>query len=435
MVLKKNICLFRLTVFVLLISIFLVPCLYGQTSADGIDDHIFKIAVIGPSDEVFIWWGHAALFVEHTRWKTSWTYDWGIFTYPSESFVKDFIKGQVQYSVESSSPDIQNYIKEDRDIIVYTLDLDKKAKEIMLSYAKNKVLPENRNYDYHEFLDNCSTGVRDILDLGLRGQFKAAFDNVPGRLTFRQHVKRFIWFRLFPEWLLDFLMGQDLDRQITPWEEMFLPVEIGRNIVDFKYIDEFGKERKLVSSVEIINSSKTRQPILNEPLDTKIFFFIAGLIIMAFVFFIRTLRKRYFRFYRILWGIIQSILGLFFGSAGCILFWGLFLMNNDYIQQNINIFFVNPLLLIIVPLGILTAINKSFRINPDRILRLLWTYVFAAGSVTEILKVLPFFYQQNQNVSGFVLPIAFAFSIIPENIYKLKPLFRKLRKRFSRGRR
>jgi len=210
-------------------------------------------------------------------------------------------------------------------------------------------------------------------------------------------------------------MGRDLDRQITAWDEMFLPVEIARNIADFKYLDDYGAERRLVSFTEISNSSKDRTPVLNRDLVTWPFFLTIGLICAALLLFLDSRRKKYLRL-RVLWGPIQSILGLILGLSGCVLTLGLFFMNNDYIQQNINIFFVNPLLLLIVPLGILCAINNSFLLNTEKCLRVLWSYVFIAGSITMLINILPFLNQQNQSVYGLILPIAFALSGITEKI-------------------
>jgi hypothetical protein len=309
-------------------------------------------------------------------------------------------------------------LEDDRDIVIYYLNLDRHAKRTMLSYLENKVLPENRYYEYHEFRDNCATGVRDIINLGTGGQFKAAFDSIPGRFSYRQHVLRYTWFRPVSEWLLSFIMGQNLDEEISVWDEMFLPVEIARNIENFIYIDEFGKERKLVSSVELLYSSKYRPPVLHQPLNTWPFFLIAGLSMMGFFFALKSRQKKFPLLYRIVWGVSQSFLGLFFGIIGLVLFFGMFLMNNDYFQHNFNIFFVNPILLLIVPLGILSALNKSFLFNPDRGLRIIWTYVFITGSLIALLKILPFFFQQNQSVYGLILPIAFALSNVPEKLCK-----------------
>jgi hypothetical protein len=396
------------------------------------DDMVFKMAVYGASDEIFIWWGHAALIVEHTRWNYSWVFDWGIFTYPSDNFLKEFINDNVQYKCESGSLYFGSYIDEDRDITVYTLNLDRDAKEAIFAYAENNVLEENCYYDYHEFKENCSTRIRDILNLGTGGQLKAAFDSIPGRMSLRQHVQRYTWFRPASNWFAGFLMGQDLDRQITPWDEMFIPIEIARNIVDFSYIDSTGTERRLVSSVEVINSSKTRPPIINEALVIWPFTLGLGLLISALFFYVTHLSKKYPRTGRIFLSISQALLGLFLGASGCVLFLGLFLMNNDYIQQNINILFINPLLLLTVPLGIMSAINKPSRIlpirgaiSPERCLRFIWTGVFILCGISMLAWILPFFNQQNQSVVFMITPVAFSLSLVPELVLKLSNTLKK----------
>jgi hypothetical protein len=403
------------------IGLFLILALvcssvYGQ-DFDETDNLLFKIAVYGPSDEIFIWWGHAALIVENIRWNYSRVYDWGIFSYPSDNFLKDFLREEVRYKSIVGPIDMDEYIEEDRDITVYTLNLDRNAKKIILAYAENDVLPDNCFYDYHEFRDNCSTRIRDIIDMGTEGQFKTALDANPGRFSIRQHIRRYTWNRPFSDWFLCFLMGQNLDEKSTPWDEMFLPVEVARNIVDFAYTDNNGIERQLVSSVEIIYSSKKRQPILNEPLTTWPLALAVGIIVAALLFSVKVLGRKFPRSGRILLGVSQSLLGLFLGGSGCVLVFG-YLMNNDYIQQNANILFVNPLLLALVPLGILYATmnqkNEARRLFIERCLFILWTYVFIAGGITVLMRILPFFYQQNQSVQGLILPVAFALSNFPE---------------------
>jgi hypothetical protein len=380
-----------------------------------------------------IWWGHAVLIVENTRWGYSRVFDWGIFSYPGDTFLWDFVNNRVRYKCTVDIASMNMYIEEDRDITIYTLDLDTEKKEAILNYAENNVLSENCFYSYHEFRDNCSTRIRDIIDIGTGGQLQALYANTPGRFTIRQHIRRFTWFRPFSDWFLAFLMGQDLDEPITVWDEMFLPVEIGRNLVDFHYTGIAGSERKLVSSVEIVNSTRNRPPILNKPLRQWPVHLMASMMVVVFIALITILRKKKPIAGRILWGITQSLLGLFFGISGCVLVFALFFMKNDYFQQNSTVLFINPLLLAAVPLGILAAMNKTWYIMPEKCLRILWTYVFIAGVFTLLIKISPAFFQQNQNVHAIILPIACALSIIPERrsqfflmIEKIRALMRSL---------
>jgi hypothetical protein len=378
---------------------------YGQTAAARpSDDLVLKVVVYGPSDEIFIWWGHAALIVENTRWGYSRVFDWGIFSYPSDNFLQDFLNNRVQYNSAVEFLDFQPYIDEDRDITVYTLDLEADQKERILAYAENNVLPENRYYNYHEFRDNCSTRIRDIIDLGTGGQFREWAAGMAARFSVRQHIRRFTWFRPAWDWFIDFLMGQDLDASITIWDEMFLPVEVGRHIVDFSYTDSAGASRRLVRSVEIFNSSRERPPILSAPQRRWPGDLLLGMLPAALVPGLRIMRKKKPLAGQIAWGVFQGLVGLALGILGFVLLYARFFMKNDYVQQNINLLFINPLLLAAAPLGMFTAVRRS--IKPEKFLKVLWICVAAAGLLSLLLRVLPFFSQQNQATLALVLPAA-----------------------------
>lgn len=378
----------------------------AQTTLDRTADLLFKIAVYGPSDDIFIWWGHTALLVKNTRWGFTRAFDWGLFSYPSDNFLLDFIKGRVTYRSGVGLLFESDFIEEDRDMVFFTLNLDAAGREAVLNFAEEMTLPENRYYDYHEFLDNCATRIRDIINLGTGGQFKEHFSNTPGRFTYRQHVRRFTSLRPLADLGFDFIMGLDLDRPISAWEEMFLPVEIGRNISDFSFIDSYGNERALVKSVEIRNASLNRQPVLNKPLTVWPLHLVFGLILAFALLFVKKMRVKFPLAGRIVWGVSQSILGLILGIAGCALFFMLFILHNSFTEQNINILFINPLLLAALPLGILAAIGKVRCLQPERALRILWAYVFIAGFFTIIAGLIPAFNQQNQSTLALILPAA-----------------------------
>jgi hypothetical protein len=90
-----------------------------------------------------------------------------------------------------------------------------------------------------------------------------------------------------------------------------------------------------------------------------------------------------------------------------------FFTNHDYTYHNINIIYINPLLFAAVPLGILYARgSRGGRFPPERLLRILWAYVFLGGALTLALRLLPGFYQQNQVTLALVLPFAFTLGFL-----------------------
>jgi hypothetical protein len=378
---------------------------------------------MGPGDELYFWWGHLAIVVEDPARGEKRLYDYGVFSFDSEDFFTNFAFGRMLYLTARSPADrvFQRYVADNRDITLYTLDLDADKKEAVYDFLEWNIRPENRNYWYHHFRDNCVTRVIDILDEVIGGQFYAKFGNAPGRFTLRQHVRRHTWFSPLWDWLLCFLMGQDIDRPTTMREEMFLPSEVGRNIAGFTYIDEEGRERKLVSNIEVLNKAVNRPPVLETPRKQWPRELALGLGIAAGLLVIMRVRRRRERLGHILWGLSNALLGLFFGLAGSLLFFLTFFTNHDYTWHNANVIFINPLIFAAVPLGFLAAFSrkplKAFFC--EALLRGVWTFVLLGGLVSMLIKLSPAYFQQNQVTLALVLPFAAVLSFAPDAARRL----------------
>jgi hypothetical protein len=399
---------------------FLLCCFLGGSaalfSADAPQRSV-KLVVYGPSDEIFIWWGHAAIIVEDGD-GAAFTYDWGIFDYPGDDFLTAFFQDQVRYRSAKSYTryDLESYFAEDRDIVVYTLDLDEPGKEAIIRYAEENILPENCWYDYDDFTDNCSTRIRDLIDLGTGGQLRVWAENEKGRFSFRQHIRRFMAFHPWVDWYTGFLIGRKLDREITVWDEMFLPVELGRHIGDFSFVDADGQTRKPVSHVELLNRSKNRPPVLNAPPGELGRSFIAGVFIALFFVWVRTTRHdRLKKPARIISAILQSAAGFFFGLSGLAALLAPVFAGNEYLAHNNNVLFMNPALFLALPLGVLSATGKSIRFGKkvfpaDKALGVLWAYMLLAILAALFLNLFPSLRQANGSAVLFSLPIALAFT-------------------------
>ena len=387
------------------------------------DNLTLKIAIMGPGDELYFWWGHIGLLVEDNKTGQSWFYDWGVFSFENENFFVNFALGRLIYScvASRSEPNINSYIKHNRDVTLYTLDLPADKKDAVMRLAETNMLPENRDYFYHHFRDNCATRIRDIIDIAVDGQFKAAYGDAPGRYTLRQHVRRHTWFSPFFDWVLNLWMGQDIDKPITVWDEMFLPSEIALRINEFSYVGSDGDDKPLVSTAEILNLSKNRPMVLETPRrqwprELLVSILFSGAILL--LYFQRGKLKKF----RVIMGLIQSLLGLFFGIAGSMLLFMSFFTDHDYTYHNSNIFFVNPLFLALIPLGLLFAFSKNEKkyFVVTRLIRAFWAYVILGGLLAMAIKLFPAFYQQNQVDLALVMPIAFSLVFINIMLGKMK---------------
>ena len=379
---------------------------------------------MGPGDELYFWWGHIALIIDDSDIVQSRFYDYGLFSFESENFFYNFAIGRLIYScgVSSSDANLAGYIETNRDITIYTIDIPPGKRIEVMDFAQINILPENRDYNYHHFRDNCSTRIRDIIDLATDGQFYEQYGQTPGRYTLRQHVRRHTWFSPPVDWILNFWMGQVIDTPITVWEEMFLPSEVARCMENFYYTDSKGERRKLVESVETFYKSHDRPVVLDVPRKQwprELFFSIVLSAIFCFFFF---LQVKNHNIGRILAGSSMSFAGFVFGFASLLLYFLNIFTNHDYTYQNYNMIFATPLLLAVIPFGIRYAVTKE----ADKltfynlILRIIWLLVVLGILISMAIKLFPPFYQKNLTDQMLFLPIALVFTFHPAGLKEIK---------------
>ena len=381
------------------------------------DDLVVKVAIFGPGDKVYSWFGHNALIIDNTNTRESRFYNYGLFSFNDENFFRDFIFGRMLYSSGAfpTGIGIVDYVSQNRDVVLYTLDLPAEKREEIKEFAETSILPENKDYLYHIFRDNCSTRIRDIINIATDGQFWNELGEKPGRFTFRQHARCYIWFSFFWDWTLNFLMGRDVDRPVTVWDEMYLPLEVAHQIMDFNYRDAYGFSHKLVSDVETVYLSQNRPVVLKVPQRHWSTILAFSLIISLFICLLFLLQAKKPVAGQIGLGICYSVFGLCFGLAGFLLFFTNFFTNHDYTFHNANLLFCNPIILITVPFGIRYALSKNYnkRLFPETLLRMVW-FLMIIGVIISI-----FVRQDGLTAKILILPIAIVFSLEPIGLKKI----------------
>ena len=428
----KNKTLQRVAIFILLAiaAICALPAQAGLPAQADMpaqeepgDELTIKIAVMGPGNELYFWWGHIGLMINNARTGQSRFYDYGLFSFDNDAFFFNFAFGRLWYSsgVTPSGYNIATYLYSNRDVVLYTLDLPPEKREEIRQYAERSILPENRDYLYHHFKHNCTNPILSMIDIATNGQFKERYSKEPGRFTLRQHVRRHTWFSPFFDWVLSFWMGQDIDTPITVWDEMFLPGEIARCISEFEYVDSNGVSRPLVLEKEVINRARNRPPVLEFPRrqwPRELALSLFAALVLGALFF---LQSRSPAAGQVALGITHSLLGLFFGGVGLLLFFMSTFTSHDYTYHNANLLFANPLLLIAFPLGIRYAVSRNYnsRLRSEFILRLLWLLVVLGIFASMLIKLTPWYWQDNLTDQMLMLPIALVLSLEPAGLRRM----------------
>lgn len=186
------------------------------------------LVTYGPGDIYWQRFGHNALWVRDTDRGLDHTFNFGFFDFEQENFFLRFLQGRMLYfsAAQPVRKEFAQYQSEDRSIRVQRLNLDASQKETLIDYLVVETAPDNREYLYHYYRNNCSTRVRDAIDLALGGKLEAETRSLPASGDWRDHTRRLtsgdFWLYLG----LEVGLGSPADREISLWDEMFIPSEL-----------------------------------------------------------------------------------------------------------------------------------------------------------------------------------------------------------------
>ena len=400
---KKLFLITTTLLFILLHFNFLFSQAFPQ-SEDGSNLQI-KLVTIGPGSELVNWWGHNAVIVEDTVTEESYFYNYGLYSF-DENFIYNFVKGRLIFEVGAFRTDsaIKYYTGENRTIRIQTLNLSPQKRLDIARKLEDNIKPENRQYLYHHYLDNCATRIRDLIDRELDGQLRA-YTSVPSTMTLRQLTRRFTHDNYIWTWLLMFPMNDSIDKPIQRWDDMFLPSEMEKIFKEFSYRDSNGQVKPIVLNEETVYQAKGREPIPDSPPNYIYFTLLISLIVSGLVLFSAKLDQKGKPF---LFGLLNILIGLFAGLLGMFLTLVSLFTDHTITYYNENLFLTNPISLLIPILGIAYLLRKKWS---EKWLRNIWYLQLVLGVLLLILKLLPPFDQDNSLALATFMPVYLAFAL------------------------
>lgn len=190
------------------------------------------LMTMGPGSEVWERFGHNAIWVRDSVQQRDLVYNYGTFDFRDPNLVPHFAMGRPVYWLGVGDLDgtLREYAARERDVQIQELALPPaKRAEIALRLAEN-ARPDQRSYVYDYYRDNCSTRVRDLLDLVLGGTLHQATVGKPADGTLRWHTHRsLVNDKLMYIGILAAL-GPMVDQPLDQWGEMFLPQKLQEHL-------------------------------------------------------------------------------------------------------------------------------------------------------------------------------------------------------------
>ena len=192
------------------------------------DEATISVITVLPGTEIHALFGHTAIRVFDPSTGLDAVYNYGTFDFSDPLFVPRFIHGQMDYvlSVHGFRSAVEYYRdRERRPVIVQELNLEPHEVQDVYDRLRINALPENREYRYDFFFDNCSTRPRDVIEETL-GRKLSYRDDTFAEQSFRDMLAPYLAGQPFLRAGINVLLGSPADRIATTRETMFLPIDL-----------------------------------------------------------------------------------------------------------------------------------------------------------------------------------------------------------------
>lgn len=370
-------------------KIFTILFFFSTVLAAETKDYVISVLTMGPGSSLSDSFGHSAIRVQDKSKNYDLVFNYGVYDFNDPNFYSNFIKGYLNYSLGVSYyKDFKSsYISNNRSIKEQVLllpdVLNKKIADRLIFNSK----PENKNYRYDYFSNNCSTIIKDIIDESLI-DYDYENDYIvenKGKNTYRNLIYENINKNSWGSLGIDICLGSYIDQEIDVKKNTFLPEYLFEylNSSYYKHPD-LSNKIKLVKKNNFINYENKEFQNLNSNnlFYSPLFIFI---IISIFLLFLslRDLNNKAIHL------ILQST-HIITSAIGFLLLFLWFFTDHFTSAYNYNLLWANPLNIILI----FKSINKKWKIALLKLL-LLSLALIVLHSITNVqvfnISLYPFF--------------------------------------------
>ncbi len=369
-------------VFLSLFIVFSSLSLRAETTylppADPTDYRLDLITIVPSDVDVFSLWGHTALRIYSPENPSMdlW-FDYGHFVF-DRIFLYRFLRGIPDFYVAAAMFDknLSFYFKTKRRIYSQQIYASNAEIKTILDILLVAQLPENRNYAYEHFTNNCTTQIRDILNTHLL-ENQLYVKNVKkneGR-TFRKSSMEPLIPSFYARYLIKGVLGKYTDAPISEWDHMFLPMGLMNGLEQLRKTQ--GKTSKIAPITLLTENENTHGNIIINHAGNMndwylgLFMFFVTLLVLYGGIFARILswispkqiakytflfKGRAYRYYNnFLWTTSLMLMGIF----GTVIYLLSFFTNHYTTFTNTNVFFFTPFLFLFLLLRLFLTLLKE----------------------------------------------------------------------------
>lgn len=362
------------------------------------------LITIGEGAQYYEKFGHNALWFSDPARSVDIAYNWGTFDFNEPGFLRRLLIGDTRYWVDGVPAQLllDFYRQYDRTVVVQRLNLTADQAQRAYQYAQWNAREENKYYQYDYFRDNCSTRVRDVIDLAVGGALKSATSDTRVNRTYRLESLRLVDDMPLTQFGIDMALGQPADRLLTVWEDMFVPSRMRDAIREIRVPGIGAVSVPLVAEERVVYQSRGHQERADFP-TRWLPYLIVGLLIGAELFVMARVGQRSSPADKV-FRVEATILAFVLGLLGVVLLLAWLTTRHVFWFRNENLLLLNPLALFLAVL-IPMSMRRARWLRPAAICAVILAML---GALALALKGVPGFSQNNVPMILLLLPVHFA---------------------------
>ena len=325
--------------FKLLPVLFILMCKPAQLFCQNgvplyLSEHT-KVSLLtsSPGEDLYAQFGHSAIRITDTLSGQDLVFNYGLFDFNTPGFYVKFIRGKLPYQLGIQRFDafLNAYIEENRQCRELEINLNEKERLALINFLSVNYLPENREYPYDFFFDNCATRIRDILE----NKFQANYPDTSlvKKASFRHFLAQYVGQNSWINVGFYLILGLPADAIATFRDEMFLPDYLEKHLENAFLSGQLLAKNKIT----ILNQNQPEKSVSFLPspiLISCLLFFIA----LIFTFYHT---KRWTKIFDTVFFSLISLSGMLF-----VFMW----VGTDHFvtHKNMNLLWANPLYILVI---------------------------------------------------------------------------------------
>lgn len=307
-----------------------------------------SLLTFGPGEIYWERFGHNAIVIRDRGTGRAISYNYGIFDFEEDDFFSNFLRGHMRYQIAANdaADDIAIYAGEGRSVTEQTLNFTQAQARTLLDHLEWNLRPENIHYRYDYFTSNCSTKVRDALDLALGGILHQQLISPSRGYTYRLMAGALTSPDPPLMGAIDIGLGPFADRRLPFWDDSFVPMALMSHLRNVQIKSDDGSNTSLVREERILSPSRFSAPP-DLPPDFRWPFFAIGIAFAALLLFLRSQSKHAWA--KRSFATLAVVLSLTCTAIGLILLglWGF--TDHQSAWRNENLLVFSPLCLLLIP--------------------------------------------------------------------------------------